>query len=175
MWKESGCLRSEYCATIELSTKIAILWTSRSKFTTQSRRHGRTLVGLAPLIKLQAPQMETWNTINQWSFVNFWNVKPPCTKEKPPIEDFLATVLSPPQCNWEAKNTKLVLFVNKLKTSRQDLRSTQQKNSLPSSFYLKSKLFHWKESKFQKSNELGMSIGDGLPPTDGSCAIFYLV
>jgi len=26
-----------------------------------------------------------WNIIiNQWSFVNFWNIKPPCTNVKPP-------------------------------------------------------------------------------------------
>jgi len=34
----------------------------------QSRRHGGTLVSLAPQTKLQAPQIETWNTINKWSF-----------------------------------------------------------------------------------------------------------
>jgi len=30
-----------------------------------------TLVGLVPQTKLQAPQIETWNTINQWSFCQF--------------------------------------------------------------------------------------------------------
>jgi len=34
----------------------------------QSRRHGGALVGLAPQTKLQAPQIETWNTINKWNF-----------------------------------------------------------------------------------------------------------
>ena len=34
----------------------------------QSRLHGGALVGLAPQTKLQAPQIETWNTISQWSF-----------------------------------------------------------------------------------------------------------
>ena len=37
----------------------------------QSRRHGGALVVLTPQKKLQAPQIETWNIVNQWSFVNF--------------------------------------------------------------------------------------------------------
>jgi len=32
-----------------------------------------------------APQIEIWNTINQWSFVNFQDVKPRCTKRKAPL------------------------------------------------------------------------------------------
>ena len=34
----------------------------------QSRRHGEALVGLSPQTKLQAPQIEMWNTINKLSF-----------------------------------------------------------------------------------------------------------
>jgi len=34
----------------------------------QSRRHGWALVGLATPNKAPSPQIETWNTINQWSF-----------------------------------------------------------------------------------------------------------
>ena len=26
----------------------------------------------------QSPQIEIWNTVNKWRFVNFYNVKPPC-------------------------------------------------------------------------------------------------
>jgi len=36
---------------------------------TQSRRHGGALVGSAPPKQsFKPPQIETWNTINQWSF-----------------------------------------------------------------------------------------------------------
>jgi len=34
----------------------------------QSRPHGAALVGLSPQTKLQAPQIETWNTTNKCSF-----------------------------------------------------------------------------------------------------------
>jgi len=34
----------------------------------QSRRHGGAFGDLAPQTKLQAPEMEAWNTINQLSF-----------------------------------------------------------------------------------------------------------
>ena len=45
------------------------------------------LVGLAP-------QIETWNTVHQWSFCQFLECQvPPHTRKVPPIEDFLATVL----------------------------------------------------------------------------------
>jgi len=46
-----------------------------------------------PQIKLQAPQIEIWNAINQWMFVNVYNVKPLAQTQRPPIENFLATVL----------------------------------------------------------------------------------
>jgi len=42
------------------------------------------LVGLVLQQKLQATQIETRNTINQWSVVNFKNVKPPRTNAMPP-------------------------------------------------------------------------------------------
>jgi len=73
----------------------------------QSRRHGEALVGLASQTKLQDPQIETWNTMNQWSFRQFLNVKPPRTNAKPPaitqsplIKNFLAMVLLQPQSEW---------------------------------------------------------------------------
>ena len=33
-------------------------------------------------------QIEIWNTINQWSFIKFSNVKPPCTDVTPPLKSF---------------------------------------------------------------------------------------
>ena len=36
-----------------------------------------------PPNKAPAPQIEIWNTISQWSFVNFQNVKPRSTNVKP--------------------------------------------------------------------------------------------
>jgi len=51
-----------------------------------------------PQTKFQAhPQIEILNTINQWIFSNFHNVKPSCTKGKPPIDGLLATVVCRPQ------------------------------------------------------------------------------
>ena len=67
---------------------------------TQSRCHERDLVVLSPQTKLQAPQIEIWNTINQCNFYQIsmssppcTNVKPPAQTQSPPIDDFLATVL----------------------------------------------------------------------------------
>ena len=40
----------------------------QQKRTVQSRRYGVALAGLAPQTKLQAPQIEMWNTINRWNF-----------------------------------------------------------------------------------------------------------
>ena len=37
----------------------------------QSRSPQGSFGGLSPQTKLQDPQIETWKTINQWSFVNF--------------------------------------------------------------------------------------------------------
>jgi len=53
---------------------IELLWI-------QCRRHG-ALVRLATQTRLPAPQIEI-NAINQWSFVNFQNVKLSCTNVKP--------------------------------------------------------------------------------------------
>ena len=51
--------------------------------------------GLSPLNKAPSPpQIETWNTINQWSFCQFLECQSPRTNAKPPTENFLATVLS---------------------------------------------------------------------------------
>jgi len=51
----------------------------------QSRRHEGALVGLDP-------QIVTWNTINQWRFVNFQNVnfqnQAPPHKRKAPLFKF---------------------------------------------------------------------------------------
>ena len=52
-----------------------------------------SLVGLAPQTKLQAPQIEIWNTLNQWSFCQILECQAPLRKRNPPIEDFLVTVL----------------------------------------------------------------------------------
>ena len=38
---------------------------------------------LAPQSKHHAPQIEILNTINQWSFYQIFNFKPPCTNVKP--------------------------------------------------------------------------------------------
>jgi len=53
-------------------------------------------VVLAPQTKFQVPpQIEIWSTINQWIFSIFRmsTPPPPRTNIKPPIEDFLTTVL----------------------------------------------------------------------------------
>jgi len=50
----------------------------------QSRRHGGALVGLSPQTKHQSSLIETWNTINHWSSVNFYNIKLPRTNANPP-------------------------------------------------------------------------------------------
>jgi len=48
--------------------------------------------GLAPQTLLQVPQIELWNTTNQWSFGKFWNDKPPCWR---PSGDDSAPAMSP--------------------------------------------------------------------------------
>jgi len=50
----------------------------------QSIRRGGTLVSLVSQTKLQAPQIETWNTINQWSFSQFLECQAPPHKRKAP-------------------------------------------------------------------------------------------
>jgi len=65
------------------------------------------------------PQIETWNTINQLSFVNSLSVKHPRTNPKPsrknaksPIENFLAMVLPPrPSMMTGQKVTKSPMFL----------------------------------------------------------------
>ena len=42
-----------------------------------------SFVGLSPQTKLQAPQIEIWNTVNQWSFFQFLECQVPCTNAKP--------------------------------------------------------------------------------------------
>jgi len=66
----------------------------------QSRRHGELWWTYPPQTKLQAPQIEIWNTISQWNFCQIWMSSPPCANVKTPtqslslpIDDFLATVL----------------------------------------------------------------------------------
>jgi len=44
-----------------------------------------SLVILAPQTKLQALQIETWNTINQWRFCQYLECQVPCTNAKPPV------------------------------------------------------------------------------------------
>jgi len=51
----------------------------------QSRGHGNGFGGLSPQTKLQAPQIETWNTINQWSFCQFLEYQAPPHKRKAPL------------------------------------------------------------------------------------------
>jgi len=46
--------------------------------TSQSRRHGEALVGLAPPNKL--PQIEIWNTLQQWSFCQILKCQAPLFK-----------------------------------------------------------------------------------------------
>ena len=48
---------------------------------------------LAPQTKLQDPQIEIWNTLNQWSFCQILECQAPLHKRKHLIEDFLVTVL----------------------------------------------------------------------------------
>jgi len=43
------------------------------------------LVGLAPPNKATSPQIETWNTINQWSFCQFLECQAPPHKRKAPL------------------------------------------------------------------------------------------
>ena len=50
--------------------------------------------GLPPPKQSSKPhQIETWNTVNQWSFCQLLNVTPPAQTQSPPTENFLATVL----------------------------------------------------------------------------------
>ena len=61
----------------------------------QSRHHGG-FGGLRPLKQSSKPpsQIETWNTIYQWSFCQFLECQAPHAQtQSPPIENFLATVL----------------------------------------------------------------------------------
>ena len=57
----------------------------------QSHRQWEALVDLASQTKLQAPQIETWNAVNQLSFCQFLEYQAPPHKRK---ANFLAMVLS---------------------------------------------------------------------------------
>ena len=46
-----------------------------------------TSVGLVPPNKAPRPKNWIWNTINQWNSYQNFNVKPPCTNAKLPVED----------------------------------------------------------------------------------------
>jgi len=59
----------------------------------QFRHDGGALVDLDLKQSSQPLKIDIWNTVNQWRFVNVWNVKPSAQKESPPTEDFLTTVL----------------------------------------------------------------------------------
>jgi len=50
----------------------------------QSRPDGGVLAGLSPQSKLQAPQIEIRNNINQWNVWKFLEGQPPCTNVKLP-------------------------------------------------------------------------------------------
>jgi len=57
---------------------------------------GGLLGAKLPQMKLQAPQIEKWNTINQLRFCQFLECQtqsPPAETQSPPTENFLATVL----------------------------------------------------------------------------------
>jgi len=60
----------------------------------QPRHHKGDLVGLAPLNTAPSPQIETWNTITQWNFCQLLEHQAPAQTQSPPVENFLATVLS---------------------------------------------------------------------------------
>ena len=51
----------------------------------QSRRRGRAFGGLAHQTKLQAPQTETWNTINQLGVCQLLSCQAPPHKRKVPL------------------------------------------------------------------------------------------
>jgi len=50
--------------------------------------------------KLSSSKLKYLNTINQWSFYQYFNVKTPCTNVRPPIVDFLVTVLTLPLARY---------------------------------------------------------------------------
>jgi len=80
---------SQYKVFIELFTLIQMFCCK------QSRRHGGTLVALAPPSK--APSPPNWNVKHNTS-VEFWSIfrtsSPSAQTQSPPIENFLATVLA---------------------------------------------------------------------------------
>jgi len=65
---------------------MAIEWPISSPVAT-----GGAFEGLASPDKAPTPQIETWNTIFSWVFVNFSMSSPPGKTQSPPIENFLAT------------------------------------------------------------------------------------
>jgi len=67
------------------SHRCACAHTAQRDWKTRSRRHGEAFGGLAPQTKLQAPQIETWNTINQLSVCQFLECQaPPAQTQSPP-------------------------------------------------------------------------------------------
>jgi len=49
---------------------------------------------LIPPNKAPTPQIGIWNTINQWSFCQFFSMSIPLHKREAPLLNFLATVLT---------------------------------------------------------------------------------
>ena len=67
---------TNFMSDLKRALIIELIWN-------QSRCHGG-LVHLAPQTKLPAPQIEIWNTINQWSFCQFSECQAPLHKRKAP-------------------------------------------------------------------------------------------
>ena len=95
-WKQIICLQVLIWTELfreRSPRKSNILWMlPKNKGHIQSRRHGGALVGLVTPNKATSPQSETWNTKLVDCFSNL-NVKPPWTNVKPPVDNFLATVM----------------------------------------------------------------------------------
>ena len=113
---EGDCRLS--CQLLDCLQRSALRWI-------QSRRHGGLLGAKPPKTKLQAPQIKAWNTIHQLSFCKFLECQSPPHKSKgphrnakPPIENYLATVLVESQieyylklCNKNTQNIKTLMFL----------------------------------------------------------------
>jgi len=69
-----------------------------------------TLVGLVPQTKIQAPQIETWHTINQWSLCQFVDYQATPHKRKGPVLNSLATVLPKPRRQRQTVNESACCF-----------------------------------------------------------------
>jgi len=71
-----------------LTLESAPDWTNVNPWqtpTTQYRRHEGFWWAQPPQTKLQAPQIETWNTIDQWRFGQFLECHAPPHKRKAPL------------------------------------------------------------------------------------------